>query len=117
METFYSIFGGQDKYEALPVLEFNITKPLEPEHMTAPIMRGQDDVGRFFVTIRGKRDDHDTLVQTFFRPTMNDLLPYIEDLGESYQLLNASWLRGMHYVWLPGLIKTGRTIVNNITLC
>jgi hypothetical protein len=71
----FSLFGGQASFEALPNLDISAIDQrrdyidyIEPDQMTAPIMRGVDAFGRVFFTLRARhRHWDDVKCQTFFR--------------------------------------------------
>lgn len=72
-EKVASLFGGINGFESLPVIQGVVFQPKDyidyilPAHMTAPIMRGVDDLGRIFFTIRFRDiKTNEMHCQTFF---------------------------------------------------
>ncbi|MBA2367957.1 MAG: F-box protein [Candidatus Protochlamydia sp.] len=72
-DTMKSLFGGQEEYETLPILDIGdregftgLIDFIKPEEMSAPIMRGRDKLGRNFFTIRFKDEGEKLKCQTFF---------------------------------------------------
>ena len=69
--------GGQDAFEALPVLDLGACTAkggdtgyidfVRSDDMTAPIMRGEDEHGRPFVAFRIKTERRAEAVETLFR--------------------------------------------------
>jgi hypothetical protein len=68
------LFGGEEKFNELPVLDIGKREGksgyidfIEPEEMTAPIMRGRDSHDREFFTIRAENNRGDRVCHTFFQ--------------------------------------------------
>lgn len=69
-EKIMGLFGGKEGYEALPILEVLVGESsvdeIDLNKISAPIMRGKDDLGRNFFAILVMGHDHGNYYKTFF---------------------------------------------------
>ena len=98
---FNSHFAGG--YAALPVLNTGARNGrtgyidyIQPEEMTAPIMRGVDNQNRHFVVIRARNSQGTLSCQTFFQfwPQQLGSHPTAEDNDNNAAMTDLAWASG-----------------------
>jgi hypothetical protein len=92
------LFGGHEKYSELPVLELrslklssetllrNYVDYIKPEHVTAPIMRGEDSLGHRFFVLRLQEKENTQFPKIAFCITI------FEQMGTTW----GTFARGFH---------------------